>query len=133
MVLPKIFIFCKDEGAKMVSESNCYKLAGLLLLLTGISHISQIFIYQPTPVIKIAAVAGLIYASLGVLSFRKISWLPGLVIALCALGFTAGTNRLLNGPFSFQGLAHQLMHLLIIGLFILLIFSRRKMRGKSAE
>jgi len=117
----------------MIRESSAYKFAGFLLLLTGLSHMSQIFLYEPTTVVRIASAFGVLYSLLGVLSLRRVNWLPGVVVAVCTFGFIAGTKRLIEGPFNIQFAAHQLIHIAIIVMFVRVILQRRKQNQAAPE
>lgn len=115
----------------MINEVNAYKLAGVLLIVTGLSHVSQLLLYETTTIVKIAASFGVVYVFLGVLALRNTKWLPGVVIVICTIGLAAGTRRLIEGPFNLQFAAHQLIHLVVITTFLTVILQRRKKTDRS--
>lgn len=103
-----------------------YRFAGILLLVSGFSHMSQILIYEPSAVVKVASAFGVLYAVLGAASFFSVRWLPWLIVPVCLVGLAAGTSRLLSGTFNLQLVVHQLIHLIVISLFLVVIIRRRK-------
>lgn len=115
----------------MINEVNAYKLAGALLIVNGLSHVSQLLLYETTTIVKIAASFGGLYFLLGVLALKNTKWLPGLVVVVCTIGLAAGTRRLIEGPFNLQFAAHQLIHLVVITTFLTVILQRRKKIDRS--
>lgn len=109
----------------MIREAKLYKFAGYLLLVTGLSHMSQISLYEPTTIVIVAATSGVIYTLMGVFALQRVNWLPWLAVIVCSLGFIAGTKRLIAGPFNIQFVAHQFIHLVIISTFIILLILKR--------
>lgn len=111
-------------------------IAGLLLITTGISHISQLWKFPPSTMLKFAVGAGVIYALMGILilvfRLQKLA-LP--VALLCGLGFMTGSYRLFFLEFSVYGLAHQLMHVVIIACCLYSFFTvqRSKTPALGAE
>ena len=97
---------------------------GSLLLITGISHVSQLFVYGPTPMVRVASVSGVIYLLLGLLIFRYLR--PALwgAAVLCSLGFLMGSYRLLFVEPTFFGVFHQLIHLVIVPTSVYMLVMR---------
>ncbi len=110
----------------MIKEPKLYKFTGCLLLLTGFSHMSQIVLYEPTSMVKLAATFGVVYTLMGIFALQRVNWLPWLAVMVCSFGFIAGTKRLIEGPFNSQFAIHQVIHIVTISAFIILIIQRRQ-------
>lgn len=110
-------------------ENLAYSLAGFLLVVSGLSHISQLLLYEQSNIVLIASAFGVLYLILGLLSLMRIYWLPLIVVPICLFGLTMGTRRLLEGPFNVQFAAHQLIHLIVISLFFLVVIRRIRQRS----
>ncbi|MCB1680186.1 MAG: hypothetical protein KDI16_16015 [Halioglobus sp.] len=110
-------------------EAGLFRTAGILLLLSGLSHMAQLLLYEPAPVVKVAASFGVAYTVLGVLALQRLRFLPWLVIPVCTVGFVGGTTRMLSEPLNLQFAAHQLIHIVVIACFIAVIFHRRSNRA----
>lgn len=112
-------------------EIRLYKFAGLLLLLTGVSHMTQVFLYEPTFVVKTASLFGLVYTLLGFIALYRVLWLPWLAIVICSIGFGMGTARMLSQPFNVQFAVHQAVHLIVISTFLIVVISRHNSKTRA--
>ena len=72
-------------------------MAGVLLLITGVTHLSQLFFTKAGNVTLVASLGGILFLLLGFFILRGSRLAIWLAVANCSLGFLAGFGAIVHG------------------------------------
>ncbi|MGW0324731.1 hypothetical protein [Nocardia sp. NPDC003183] len=89
------------------------RLAGALLVLTGITHVTQLAVYDTAGHVLGAVGYGVVYLVLGIAVLRRLRWSLVLAIGLPVIGGTLGTIRFISHPNPFS-VWHVFLDLIIV-------------------
>ena len=109
----------------MVTKNNIMIISGILLVISGVTHISQLWVY-PTDVSAIgASIFGILYFVIGVILLLKYEAGLWLSIIFPVIGGVLGVYRFIflhSNPFT---IFHLIIDIIVITLSTYAIFKKR--------